>query len=61
MESVSQRIMPPTKMALVVPIGKYIPMATSMGLRTLNMIIAIPIGMPVITKGQAISPPTDRS
>src|ERR1035438_9538190 len=53
MESTTQRIMPPTKMALVVPMGKYIPMATSMGLRTLNMIMAMPIRMPVILDSHA--------
>ncbi len=46
------------KIALVVPIGRYMPIATSMGLRTLNMIIAKPIRMPVITSGHAMSPPT---
>src|SRR5580700_10856734 len=57
-ESVIQRMMPPTKIAEVVAIGRYIPMATSMGLFTLNMIIAKPIRIPAITRGHAMSPPT---
>ena len=58
MVSVSQRIMPPMKIAKVVANGRYIPTATSIGLRTCNMIIATPRNMPMTTSGQAMSPPT---
>ena len=57
-ESLIQRTRPPMKIADVIEIGRYIPMATSIGLFTLIMIRAKPIMMPATTRGQAISPPT---
>src|ERR1017187_1830490 len=56
--SVSQRITPPTKMAKVVPSGRYMPTANSITLFTSIMIIASPSRMPTITSGHAMSPPT---
>src|SRR5208282_4854662 len=56
--SVTQRITPPTKMANVVPSGKYIPTANSITLFTSIMIMARPKRIPTITKGHAMSPPT---
>ena len=56
--SVIHRKIPPTKIANVVGNGRYIPTATSIGLRTLNMMRATPNIIPAITRGQAISPPT---
>ena len=50
--------MPPMKIANVVPIGRYMPIATSIGLFTPIMIIATPIRMPATISGHAISPPT---
>ena len=50
--------MPPTKIAKEVCNGRYMPTATSMGLRTCSMISATPNSMPVTTSGQAMSPPT---
>src|SRR5271157_3971043 len=56
--SVTQRITPPTKMAEVVPSGRYMPTANSITLLTSIMIMAKPIRIPTITNGQAMSPPT---
>ena len=56
--SLAQRIKPPKKIADVMEIGRYIPIATSIGLFTLIMISAKPIMMPATTSGHAISPPT---
>src|SRR5215469_4160880 len=52
------RNMPPTKMANVVSNGRYMPTATSMGLRTCIMISAMPKKMPTTTSGQGMSWPT---
>ena len=38
--------------------GKYIPTATSIGLRTCIMIMAMPMKTPTTTRGQGMSPPT---
>src|SRR5205085_4311214 len=56
-QSPSDRNSPPMKMANVVSKGKYIPTATSMGLRTCIMIIAMPKKMPTPTSGHGILPP----
>jgi hypothetical protein len=56
--SVIQRMTPPTKMAKVVPSGRYMPTAKSITLFTSIMIIASPSKMPTITSGHAMSPPT---
>ena len=49
---------PPMKIAKVVSRGRYIPTATSIGLRTWSMIITIPMRMPTTTSGHAICPAT---
>ena len=57
-QSPSERKTPPRNMAKVVSNGRYIPTATSMGLRTCIMISPMPIKMPTTTSGHGISPPT---
>src|SRR3972149_1422079 len=52
------RSTPPTKIAKVVSSGRYMPTENSMGERTLISTSEMPIAMPTITSGQAISPPT---
>ena len=46
------------KMANVVSSGRYMPTENSMGERTLIMMSEMPIAMPTMTSGHAISPPT---
>ena len=46
------------KIANVVSSGRYMPTEKSIGLLTLIRISEIPIAMPTMTSGHAISPPT---
>ena len=53
-----ERKTPPRKIANVVSNGRYIPTATSMGLFTCIMIMAMPKKIPTTTRGQGMLPPT---
>src|SRR5215472_18080090 len=57
-ESVIHRMMPPTKIAKVVPSGRYMPTENNITLLTSIMIMAMPNATPTTTSGHAMSPPT---